>query len=273
MTTLRQGDRSPAVRELQLLLAMTGHDPHGIDGIFGPKTHAALRAWHLTTLPVQASDETVAALRAAPRLAVEVPRVLTPASVVDVRIALLAGYVATFGHEPGPGALPIRVALAQLAVEHGLRPWDATLEQELRRKGLLPPHHLRPAGNGKTIAEAYVYLWTNAPGNRQVAREDRGFAQSGPEAPTVPWCSLSANEGGGALIRKLTSACYAYPNLAEGAAAYWRFLRDHCAAALAAFERGDPAAAAHELKVGAWHYSGSERDYTAGMVDRFRAIE
>lgn len=42
---LRQGDRGPAVRRLQTLLQIARFDPGPIDGIFGPKTQAALIAF------------------------------------------------------------------------------------------------------------------------------------------------------------------------------------------------------------------------------------
>lgn len=42
---LRQGDRGPAVRRFQTLLRIAGFDPGPIDGIFGPRTQAALLAF------------------------------------------------------------------------------------------------------------------------------------------------------------------------------------------------------------------------------------
>ncbi len=295
MTTLRRGDRGPAVRELQLLLSFTGHDPGPIDGIFGPRTRAAFgnsldarygQAAARAFDPGSADAEDLAHLRALPRRAVEVPRVIAPVSAVDMRIAIVAGYVSSFpDHEQcstSPLFCPnmtnaVRVALAQLCVEHGCAEWGVSVEHQLRNDGLLPPAHLRPSSSADEPVTAYIYVWTNNVGNRQVPREDREerpFAFSGYlDEPLVPWFALTAHEGEGANVRRLTSACYAYPNIAEGAAGYWRFLRDHCGPALAAFERGDPAAAAHELKVGTWSYSGDEAAYTRAMVDRFRAIE
>ncbi|MGI9023026.1 MAG: M64 family metallopeptidase [Acidimicrobiales bacterium] len=43
--TLRRGATGQAVRNLQGLLLAHGHDPRGIDGIFGPGTEAAVRAF------------------------------------------------------------------------------------------------------------------------------------------------------------------------------------------------------------------------------------
>jgi peptidoglycan hydrolase-like protein with peptidoglycan-binding domain len=43
--TLRQGSTGEAVRELQVALQETGHDPGPIDGVFGPQTEAAVRAF------------------------------------------------------------------------------------------------------------------------------------------------------------------------------------------------------------------------------------
>jgi len=42
---LRKGDRGQAVRELQDMLKRLGHNPGPIDGVFGPKTEAAVKAF------------------------------------------------------------------------------------------------------------------------------------------------------------------------------------------------------------------------------------
>jgi len=42
---LRQGDSGPNVEVLQRRLEKAGFDPGGVDGIFGPKTDAAVRAF------------------------------------------------------------------------------------------------------------------------------------------------------------------------------------------------------------------------------------
>jgi hypothetical protein len=42
---LRRGDRGDDVQELQRLLQQAGYDPGAIDGIFGPKTEAAVKAF------------------------------------------------------------------------------------------------------------------------------------------------------------------------------------------------------------------------------------
>ncbi len=258
MTTLRQGDRGPAVLELQTLLLMVGHDPGPLDGAFGPRTKAAVGAY--LDARYDPDDEDFAYLRALPRRPVEVPRMLTPIAAVDMRIALAAGFeVARPGAGPITAANAVRVALAQLCVEHGCKEWWAGITRELQEKRLLPAAWLCPVAG----EEAYIYVWCNNIGNRQVRRDD--LAGRGPLAP---WFSMSPVEGSGATAHRATSAHYAYPNAAEGAAAYWRFMRDHCGSALAAFEAGDPARAAHELKVGRWAYSGDEVAYTRAMIDR-----
>lgn len=256
---LREGSRGPEVLELQWLLRATGHDPGPLDGIFGPRTREAyLRAfvarWGqpgdtlVESVVDEIDDEDMGMLRALPRVAVEMPRLHTPTTLAALSEALTFGCVTALGHPayaPDPRQLSaaIRVALAQLAVEHGAD---------------------------------YSALWSNDVGNRQVGAEDRAFAQSGPEAPLVPHFYMTPLEGSGSGAKKIHSPHYAYPpgptGLEEGAAAYWRFLRDHCAPALAAFEAGDPAAAAHELKIGAWRYTGDEADYARAMVDRFSRL-
>ncbi|MBN1209210.1 MAG: peptidoglycan-binding protein [Myxococcaceae bacterium] len=45
MPTVREGSRGPAVRELQTLLKSKGFNPGGVDGVFGPKTKAAVLAF------------------------------------------------------------------------------------------------------------------------------------------------------------------------------------------------------------------------------------
>jgi len=66
MTTLQSGSRGDEVRQLQELLKVAGFDPGTIDGIFGPKTQAALRSYQEAQgLPVTgiANDEVWAALQ------------------------------------------------------------------------------------------------------------------------------------------------------------------------------------------------------------------
>lgn len=268
MTTLCEGDRSRDVLELQTLLAMTGFPPGPTDGIFGPRTRKAVVDWQEARLGLdetggiemvhgydEVTDDDLAALRSFPRLPIELPRVLTPATATDMRVALLAGYMATFPQRVSTSANAVRVALAQTCIEHGLSDrWIPTLTT---------PPWLAP-GPGAV----YDWVWNNNVGNRQVIDADRDAAG----APLVPSFFMSPIEGSGAGATKKRSRHYAYPNLAEGAAAYWRFLGDHCAPALAAFERGDPLDAAHQLKVGAWAFSGDEAAYAAAMVDRHRNI-
>lgn len=51
--TLRQGSTGPAVRRLQKLLTNSGYNPGSIDGIFGPKTEAAVLAFQKSKNLVQ----------------------------------------------------------------------------------------------------------------------------------------------------------------------------------------------------------------------------
>jgi spore coat assembly protein SafA len=46
---LHQGDRGPVVRRFQLLLSFARYNPGPLDGIFGPKTQAALLAFQRNT--------------------------------------------------------------------------------------------------------------------------------------------------------------------------------------------------------------------------------
>lgn len=45
---LRQGDQGPSVRRLQILLMIAGFNPGPIDGIYGPRTQAAVIAFQQT---------------------------------------------------------------------------------------------------------------------------------------------------------------------------------------------------------------------------------
>lgn len=71
---LRQGDRGPAVSRFQTLLQIARFDPGPIDGIFGPRTQAALVAFQQSQRELErtgvADSETWVALGAecAPRL-------------------------------------------------------------------------------------------------------------------------------------------------------------------------------------------------------------
>lgn len=65
---LKRGDRGPAVRDLQNMLKYTGFDPGPIDGVFGSKTEAAVRAAQKAyglVVDGIAGPKTYAALRAA----------------------------------------------------------------------------------------------------------------------------------------------------------------------------------------------------------------
>lgn len=65
---LRQGDRGPSVSRFQTLLQIAGFNPGPIDGIFGPRTQAALVAFQLSQKELDktgvADEETWTALDA-----------------------------------------------------------------------------------------------------------------------------------------------------------------------------------------------------------------
>ena len=42
---LKKGSNDPAVRDLQAALKALGHDPGPVDGVFGPATEAAVKAF------------------------------------------------------------------------------------------------------------------------------------------------------------------------------------------------------------------------------------
>jgi hypothetical protein len=68
-TEPQAGRRAAHVRELQQALASSGYDPGPIDGIFGPRTKAALRKYIAVPPPPapSAADQAIARFRAADR--------------------------------------------------------------------------------------------------------------------------------------------------------------------------------------------------------------
>jgi peptidoglycan hydrolase-like protein with peptidoglycan-binding domain len=68
-TEPQAGPRAAHVRELQQALASAGYDPGPIDGIFGPRTKAALRKYIAVPSPQAPSgaDQTIARFRAGDR--------------------------------------------------------------------------------------------------------------------------------------------------------------------------------------------------------------
>jgi hypothetical protein len=263
---MKQGDRGREVLELQMLLIMAGFDPGPLDGVFGARTLDGYRHAVTYRQSWEAPDaDDIAYLRALPRRAVELPRILTPVTVEDMRAVLIYGYeveLQTFEEAEmgggGPMEKAVNCALAQLCVEHVCESW---FELDARRIApwLQPTHG----------AQTYIYVWNYNIGNRQVRQKDRddSYLQLGP--PKVPYFIMSPVDGVGDAAHRATSAHYAYANATEGAAAYWRFLSGHCAPALAAFEAGDLAVAAHELNAGEWRYSGDEAAYARAMMDMY----
>src|SRR5207302_9458251 len=69
-TPLREGDAGPGVAEIQTRLKAKGFNPGPADGVFGPKTRAAVIAFQRAARLVVAGivgPQTLAALRACPR--------------------------------------------------------------------------------------------------------------------------------------------------------------------------------------------------------------
>ena len=222
---------------LQLLLAMSGRDPGPLDGVWGPRTeHACLAStvgqWRKRgdsgpiELVVEAGD--IEILRAAQRRPVEVRAVRTPIIEVNMRIALAAGYAVVFDRDPNP--LAVRVALAQLVIEHGCTEWSATIAKE------------NPAPCPPLWGErAFVDVWDFNVGNQQVPFSQR-------ERPPVPHFYLTPDEVLPGGRRPVRSPHPAFSCAAEGAVAYWTRLDRDYPHVLPAYEAGDPEQAAVLLK-------------------------
>jgi peptidoglycan hydrolase-like protein with peptidoglycan-binding domain len=122
MTLLTKGDHGDDVREVQLLLLMTAlADPGQPDAIFGEKTAAAVERAQVTLghpATRDADQELLDELRWLPKKHVAIPRVLTPATVERLVVAIAAAYEVTFARPHNP--LACRVAVAQLQEEHGV---------------------------------------------------------------------------------------------------------------------------------------------------------
>ncbi len=248
---LREGDRGERVVELQLLLRMTGENTGPIDGIYGKLTRSAFVRAGFAIDPIDGF--TLGLLRARQRLAIEMPRVSTPTSEEELRLAIGRSYVEVV-RPSGPDGTQVGVpqmrnavlvALAHLAVEHGA---------------------------------TYAAIHTFNVGNIQVPHQQIDGRSS---LPRVPWFDLVSKEvltvtdKDGKIVRREVDMKSPYPahaNLLEGCVAYWTFLREHCPEALARFEAGDPAGACHALKVGAWHFSGNEEQYRVDMVSGYHRI-
>ncbi len=153
-----------------------------------------------------------------------VPRLRTPLSAPDLRLALCAGHRLAFEDvEPSPPRLALAWAMA--ALEHG---------------------------HGSA-------LWCWNVGNIDAAEDWTG--------DVFP---LTADElVAGARVPR-TKLLRAYPSAEEGAAGYWRFLAGERwqPDLFAAFDAGDPATAAHRLKLGRY-YTAPEASYAAAMSALF----
>lgn len=118
---LRFGDTGPAVAALQRLLAENGFDPGPADGVFGPRTEAAVLAaqrhyglavdglaGRMTVTALQSRPRpAVAAARSAPPAAGEAALVVYEASAAPAPGVRAAGEVAlTFHHLPAADQLP-----------------------------------------------------------------------------------------------------------------------------------------------------------------------
>lgn len=112
--------QGPAVLELQLLLITRGFSPGPLDGIYGPKTGAAVeRARVAAKLPPLSSSAAslLQWLRSVAPKPIELLRIRTPIASKNLAQALREGHKHYFDEEPSGRRL--RMARAHCALEHG----------------------------------------------------------------------------------------------------------------------------------------------------------
>lgn len=233
---LRQDQHSDRVEQLQFLLVVAmGISPGALDGIFGPKTQAALlKAQH--GLGVEETGvcarELFAALRGRARFAVRVEDVMTPASWAALRLALEEGYQAALGREASRETILVLGGI--LAEEHGAN---------------------------------FTAIHLCNLGNHQVRRDERDSKG----LPRTPYFLLPSPEVIDGVEVMRTAPYPAYGCLGEGAAGMLRRMRDHHARVITCSDAGDADGAAKAMHDTGW-FTGNLARYRLGVVQRSRAL-
>lgn len=103
--TLAKGSRGPAVLEVQRLLAAAGFDPHGLDGDFGPKTEAAVRAFQRArgmAADGRVGPQTLEALRGTATAPAQASQPTLREGDVGDQVRTLQTRLQAHGRSPGP---------------------------------------------------------------------------------------------------------------------------------------------------------------------------
>jgi peptidoglycan hydrolase-like protein with peptidoglycan-binding domain len=134
---LRRGDRGDAVRDLQALLLAADHSPGSVDGIFGPKTEAAVKGFQRVrhfAITGEADAYTLDALRA--RGAAPV----TSHEGLGMRALRIALEEAAKGVHETPWGSNRSPEIDAYQAPAGMRgePWCELFESWCRRQALLP---------------------------------------------------------------------------------------------------------------------------------------
>lgn len=264
--TIRLGDRGEAVKIWQALIGVSP-----ADGIFGPGTDAATKAWQAkaglvadgvvgpqtwreaqkpTGKPVAPSPLTGTRFIAAQK---------TPASPAEIYEALRAVWVERLGSEPKRESL--LVLLAQWAFEtgRGKSMWNWNMGNQKGRPG-------GSDGRSWTFFACNEILSASA-ADRLVASAKPRIDGKGPDAVVTKSLVNGLKE---VWFYPNNSVCCfrAYDTLRDGAFDYFDLLRKRFASAWPAVEAGDPAQFSHLLKK-ANYYTADESHYTRSLVSIF----
>lgn len=269
---IKLGDRSDAVKVWQGLIGLKA------DGIFGPATDAATRAFQSKNGLVAdgvVGPKTWAAAEskdtepppAAPSSPAGGPRFIpaqrTPAKPEDVFQALAKVWTDRLGSAPQRDSILVLCAQWAFETGRGRSMWNWNMGNQ---KG-------RPGGSD---GRSWTFFACNEILSRSAA--DRNVTNASPRADGKgPDAAITKSLPNGLqevwFYPNNPACCFrAYQSLAEGAVDYFDLLRKRFASAWPAVEAGNPAEFSRLLKQ-ARYYTGDEGQYTRGLVAIFNEYQ
>lgn len=265
--TLKLGDRGDAVKVWQGILGITA------DGVFGPATDAATRAFQTSRGIVadgivgsrtwSAASAPAAKPEASGAATSFIPAARTPVKVQEVYAALREVWVERLGAEPTRESLLVLCAQWAFETGRGKSMWNFNLGNQKGRPGgsdgrswtfFACNEILSASAADRNVAAANV----RADGKGQDAVITKSLVNGLKEVwfyPNNPVCCFRA-----------------YRSLDEGARDYFDLLRKRFASAWPAVEAGDPAAFSRLLKK-ANYYTADEGHYTRSLVSIFNEYQ